>query len=222
MFEIIAKSQLFKGLNAGEIIHVFNMNYYQIKDYEAETIIAFSGAKCNYLYLLIDGCVRGEIIDSKGKTIVIEEIKAPDTFAEAFLFTTDSVLFVNVVACTNSKVLQILKPDFLKLIRNNQIIFENYLRIISDRFSLVTRKIRTLTLVSLSGKIANYFLEKEKYSTGKIFEIHMTHQQLADYFGVARPSLSRELSRLEKENILKIEKKEVKILDRQKLLELLN
>jgi CRP-like cAMP-binding protein len=221
MIETVSKSKLFKGINSGEIIHIFNTNHFQVKEFEPETIIAYSGAKCSYLYLLLSGAVRGEIIDNKGKTIVIDEIKPPDSFAEAFLFSTEGILHVNIVSTEKSKVLLMHKQDFLKLIRSNQMILENYLSMIADRFVLVTRKIKTLSLLSLSAKIANYFLEKEKYSKNGVIKLNFTHQQMADYFGVTRPALSRELNKLEKENVFSINRKEVKIIDRNKMIDLL-
>lgn len=41
----------------------------------------------------------------------------------------------------------------------------------------------------------------------------MSREQLADELAVARPSLSRELSRLQKEGVLRLEGKTVRVLD---------
>ena len=46
-----------------------------------------------------------------------------------------------------------------------------------------------------------------------IAPLPMSREQLADELAVARPSLSRELSRLQKEVVLRLEGKTVRVLD---------
>ena len=44
-----------------------------------------------------------------------------------------------------------------------------------------------------------------------------TQEELADYLGVARPSLSRALMRMQKEGMIEAGKNQIKIIDREKL-----
>lgn len=217
MYEILTKSKLFKGLGTAEIIHIFNLIHHQVKTYEPEQLIAYSGCKCDKLFMLIEGSVRGEMIDDNGKTIKVEDVNAPDTFAEAFLFADNSELLVNIIANENAKILIFAKADFLKLLNRNQIILENYLNVLSNRFVTVTDRMKTLSLKKLEGKLANYFLQMQKLSKSKKFKLQHTHQQLADYFGVARPSLSRTISKMIKEEIIIVDKKYVEIINRNAL-----
>lgn len=213
MYETLTKSKLFKGLSTAEIIHIFNLVHHQVKIFSPEEVIAYSGCKCDRLFMLIEGSVRGEMIDDNGKTIKVEDVFAPDTFAEAFLFAENPDLLVNIIANDNVKILIFHKQDFFKLLNNNKIILQNYLTVLSDRFVTVTDKMKTLSLKKLEGKIANYFLQIYKNQKKHKFKLNHTHQQLADYFGVARPSLSRTISSFVKQNILKVDKKNIEIID---------
>ncbi|MBN2776908.1 MAG: winged helix-turn-helix domain-containing protein, partial [Bacteroidales bacterium] len=100
-----------------------------------------------------------------------------------------------------------------KLLNNNKIILENYLTVLSNRFVTVTDKMKTLNLKKLEGKIANYFLQMHKTQKSHKLKLAHTHQQLADYFGVARPSLSRIIGSFTKQKILKVDRKNVEIID---------
>lgn len=222
MYETLTNSKLFEGLSKAEIIHIFNLIHHQVKTYQAEEIIAYSGCKCNKLFMLIEGSVRGEMIDDNGKTIKVEDVFAPDTFAEAFIFAENPELLVNIVANEASKILIINKDDFLKLLNSNKTILENYLTVLSNRFVIVTDKMKTLSLKKLEGKLANYFLQLEKTNKSVKFKLPHTHQQLADYFGVARPSLSRVISSFVKQEILNVDRKDVEIINKQSLLNILN
>ena len=52
-------------------------------------------------------------------------------------------------------------------------------------------------------------------------EVKQTQQQLADLFGVTRPSLARVFGEMQKEGMIKIEKKTITLLDKTKLNRLL-
>ena len=221
MYSKISSSSIFKGINSGEVVHILNQTHHQIKSFEPENIIAHSGDKCQNLYILIEGSIRGEIVDFNDKIIKIEDVYAPDTFTEAFLFATENNLLVDAIANTKVKVLIIYKEDLLKLFQTNKTILANYLNVVSDRFVTVTRKMKFLSLKTIKGKLANYFLLMLKKTNSKEFKLPKTQEKLADYFGVTRPSLSRELNNMKKEKIISFNNKRIKILDMQKLKELL-
>lgn len=214
MYSVLTKSRFFKGLSEGEIAHLLNLTHHQIKTYKPEELIAYSGDKCNKLYLLAEGSIRGEAVDFSGKTIKIEDVDAPDTFAEAFLFADENTLLVNIVANVNSKVLIIFKEDLLTLFQKNTKILENFLNITSNRFILVTKKLKFLSQKTIKGKLANYILSLSKKNKGNLtFKIDKTQEQLADYFGITRPSLARTLGEMKDTKLIRLNKKELTILD---------
>ena len=222
MYSKISESPIFRGINAGEVAHILNLVHHQIKTYEPETVIAYSGDECKNLYILIEGSVRGEAVDLKGKIIKIEDINAPDTFAEAFLFADENNLLVNIVTNTKTKILIIYKNDLLQLFKSNKKILENYLNIISNKFVIVTKKLKFLSLKTIKGKLANYILSLERKNKGKQqFLIDKTQDQLAEYFGVTRPSLARTIRKMKDEGLIEIHRKEIKILDKNYLVKIL-
>ena len=61
---------------------------------------------------------------------------------------------------------------------------------------------------------------EQAQDTTKPFYINRNQSELAEFFGVARPSLARSLSEMVQEGIISINKKEYKILDMNKMKEL--
>lgn len=47
-----------------------------------------------------------------------------------------------------------------------------------------------------------------------LVELHMNREQLADFLGVARPSLSRELMKMQKDGLIEVGRKSIRICDR--------
>ncbi len=158
----------------------------------------------------------------KAKQLKSKIFFAPDTFAEAFLFASENNLLVDVIANTETKVLVIYKEDLLELFQRNRQVLENYLNIVSNRFVTITNKMKFLTLKTIKGKLAVYLLARErKLQLNKNVQVHKTQEQLAEYIGVTRPALARELAAMADEGMIELLHKDVRILDKEKLMRLL-
>jgi len=217
MYSKISETPIFKGINPSHIIHILNITHHQIKTFEPEEIVAYSGDECNRLYILIEGSIRGEAIDYNERIIKIEDVFAPDTFAEAFLFADQNKLLINIVANTKTKILIIHKEDLLGLFQSNKKILENYLNIVSNRFVLVTKKLKFLSLRTIKAKLASHFIELSKKSKNNTIFLRKTQAELADYFGVTRPSLARTIKEMKDDGIIEVPGKMIKIINFNKL-----
>jgi CRP/FNR family transcriptional regulator, dissimilatory nitrate respiration regulator len=220
MLETLKRCYLFKGTTDAELEKFLNDNLYRIKSYEKEEYALYSNDTCNDLPLLITGTVRGEMSDLSGKMVKIEDITAPAVLASAFIFGPLNKYPVDVIANEPSKILFIPKDSLLKIFSTYPSILKNFLDDISNRAQFLTRKIRFLTFRTIREKLANYLLELSQRSNNEQFMLPMTQTKLADFFGVARPSLARTLSELVKEKIIEIERNTIKIIDKKKLMQI--
>ena len=88
---------------------------------------------------------------------------------------------------------------------------------ISNRSQFLSEKIKFLNFKTIKGKLAQFILQAEGGKSEIILE--MTQNDLADYFGVARPSVSRVIGELEQEGIIITKGKTLRILDKKGLSE---
>ena len=97
-------------------------------------------------------------------------------------------------------------------------ITQNMLEILSENNFKITRKLHIVSTASLRERIAIWLIDSadDKESV----ELRMNREQLADFLGVARPSLSRELMRMQSDGLIKVGKKEIEICKRTELEEL--
>lgn len=219
-FEEIHRCPVFKGLQSEEIQKLISQIHYQIKTFEKDEILVHGGDKVKHLLILLSGSVRGEMIDYSGKTVKIEDIAAPQPLASAFLFGQNNHFPVTVTANTNTTVLSIPVSEFLKLLQMNTQLLRNYLNNISTRAQFLSQKLHFLSFKTIKEKVAHYLLQQIGDHL-RSFELKSTQQQLAELFGVTRPALARVLSEMQAEQLIKIEKKTVTILDKQRLNKLL-
>jgi len=221
MFEKLIFCPLFVGLDAETIIGLLNTVQHQILYFKKNEMIAQSGDEITSQMVVLNGSVKGEMVDFTGKTIKIEDIASPRPLAPAFLFGNRNTFPVNIVANEEVKMLLIPKASFVHLMQMNESILENFLSLISNRAQFLSNKIRFLSFQTIKGKIAHYFLEAMKNSESENMLLDKSQSELAAYFGVARPSLSRAIREMDNEGYIEAKGKQIKILDKQKLSELL-
>lgn len=219
-FNLLNQCPVFKGIQESQTQHLLGQIHFQIKHYRKGDIVALAGEEVKYLYIVLTGSVKGEMIDYSGKTIKIEDIEAPKPLATAFLFGKENRFPVTVTANNHIKVLAVPVHEFLKLLQLDARILKNYLNSITTRTQFLTQKLHFLSFKTIKEKVAHFLLR----SAGDQFhsvELKNTQQQLADLFGVTRPSLARVFGVMQKDGLIKIERKTVTLLNRDGLNNLL-
>jgi len=215
-YSILLHSPLFNRLSSDDINKVFEKVPHRIRKFKAGSMIAQSGEPVTSLMLVLSGTVKGEMVDIAGRVIKIEEIPATGALASAFMFGNRNRFPVNVITVSETELLIIEKPYFLRLLKENDTILVNFLDMISNRSQFLSEKIKFLNFKTIEGKLAQFILQR----TGKdrkSFVLEMTQNDLADFFGVARPSVARALGEMEDEGLIEARGKNIRVLDPDKL-----
>lgn len=211
---------LFNSLSADELTQTLKKIIFQRKTFPKESLLAVQGEICNRLIIIISGNVKGEMTDPTGKNLKIEDITAPAAVASAFLFGKKSFFPVNIVSTSDVEIIQIPKPELMRLFQLNEKVLQNYLGMISSRAQFLSEKLRFHSFKSLKAKLAFYLLNESKGSI--TFKLKHPQSELAELFGVARPSIGRAFLHLQEEEIIDVHYREIKILNREALSELFN
>jgi CRP-like cAMP-binding protein len=218
-YSLLSESPPFKGLSTSDIETILSVLPHRIKKFQSGTLISQSGEPVNSLMIVISGVVKGEMVDYAGRIIKIEDIQAPGALASAFMFGARNRFPVNVITISDTELLVIDKSDFLKLLMNNDKILVNFLDMISNRSQFLSEKIKFLNFKTIKGKLAQYILKLTDDQKNEI-KLDRTQNDLADYFGVARPSIARVLKEMEEEGFIKVNGKKILIIDKRGLLDL--
>jgi CRP/FNR family transcriptional regulator, dissimilatory nitrate respiration regulator len=221
MHKNIENCILFKGLNSFQVEELLDSVSFREKKYSKNDIVVHSDDEVRDLLIIVDGSVRGEMVDFTGKTIKIEDIESPRMLAPAFLFGMNNRYPVDIVANEDSAILSISKDSFLKLLQTNKLVLTNYLNSISNRAQFLSNKIKFLSFQTIKGKIAHFLLQIRQKTGKEEFILPKSQNELAEMFGVARPSLTRAMREIHDDGIISAEGKEIKILDKNRLSALL-
>lgn len=211
---------MFRGISPFEMEGLLNDAQYQIKKYSKGDMVAFREDRCENLMIVLKGSVKGEMLDPSGKSIKIEDIMAPYPIASAFLFGQRNQFPVNVTANEEVEIFYLSKDSVIDLFQKNKVFLTNYLNSISNRSQFLANKLMFLNFKTIKGKLANYILKLAAPDKNEII-LPKSQAEMANFFGVTRPSFARSLKEMEQEGLITTNRREIKILNRAQLIKLL-
>ena len=212
MIEILKETVVFNGIDEESIKNILEKTKYEIKKYSPDESIAFRGDEVKGLYVILKGTLTTEMLTEEGNVIKIEELTQSDVIASAFVFGKKNSFPVDLNAKDEAEILFIERKEFLKILFSKEKILENFLNEVSNKTQLLTSKIwNSFNNKTIKKKFCDYVKKNQK---NNLFSIQNLGA-LAEYFGVERPSLSRVLSDLVKdEKLERIGRNKYKILDK--------
>lgn len=209
----ILQQGLFFGIKEEHIRQVLDTVQIRESLFHKGEILAMQDEPCNRLILLTRGSVTAEMTDPAGKIIKVEDIYAPNPLAILFLFGDNNRFPVQATAREEVEALVIPKQSVLKMLSMNEQLLKNYLDISAIYASRLSQKLHFMTFRTIRQKLALYFLRLAK-EQGDTILLDRTQESLAEYFGVTRPSLSRELKKMQEDKLISMTKKQVIIHNR--------
>lgn len=218
MYDILTRCPLFRGLEAADIKHILENSDVDVTSYRKDDVVARRDMAYSGLMIILEGSAIGRFTFPSGKTITIEAIESPELIAPAFLFGGYNRLPIDVVADSDLKILTIHRGSLFGLMQDNTILLSNFIDILSDRTNVWQKKIYALSFKSLKEKLASYLLD---HSTASDLVPVPDIRDIAEYFGATRSSLLSVAEGLQKKNILKLEKENIRILNRGALKDLI-
>ena len=182
--------------------------------------VARQGEEIKHLYLLVKGIVRTEMITQEGNSLEIEFIDAVRPLAPAFVFAQNNRFPVDVITIEECHFLLIPKEVWLSEMMSNETLLTNFLKLNSNMTVFLSQKLQMISIKSIKGKLSLFILENTTDKKNS-FTLKRNRTQLAEYFGVQRPSLARTMSELVDKGIISIDKREVTVLKRNELRKIL-
>ena len=208
---------LCSGMTGEQILQFMDLAPGTIKLYEKGSLVFQQGDKPERLFVLIKGkaCISRDTL--AGKRLLIATIDRPgDVFGEVYLFIEEPYE-VQAEAEERSVVLELPGTAFTagtaapaalgNLLKNN------LLRVFAGKAYTLSNRVRVLGCGSIREKIAQYLLQRHSDGPGGV----PSREQMAEYMNVARPSLSRELSRMQEEGIIELSGREITVKDQERL-----
>lgn len=213
---MIEENALFQGIEKAELERMLACSKSRLKKYQQGEMLFEQEDRPYYLYVLLKGRVALVRNLMSGRKNIFYEVEEGDIFGEQYFFSGDKMYWYGAEACTKAEILEIPMEYFTcfcnEACEHHKQLLQNMLNILSQKEWTTMQKMHILSPTSLKGRIAIWLLE-EADATG-VVKLKMNREALANYLGVARPSLSRTLMKLQEEEVIEVDKKEIRILNK--------
>lgn len=211
--------RLFKGITDEDRDKMYACAGARERKFKNGEYIFRQGDSTANLYLLLEGSVMLAKDFSSGKRSVLYTVHEGDVFGEMFGFSNETEFWYDAVASGSVRLMEIPWKFFYGFCSNachkHQDVLKNMLNIQADNNFVMVKKLYLLSGKTLRERIAMWVLDSARRTDS--FKASMNREELADYLGTTRPSLSRELMNMQEEGLIEVTRSDFTILNREGL-----
>jgi len=211
--QTLAKVPIFSGLTESELS--FLAQRAVTRNYSAGQSVFGEGEPCSGLYVVESGHVRIFKSSANGREQVLSIDGPGSSIAELPVFDGGSYP-ASVTAIDDATLLFVSKQDFQALCLAHPQVALKVLRVVGARLRRLVGIIEELSFTTVRHRLASFLLrlaqkEGKRSASGVEITLPTSNQELASHIGTVRELVSRNLSRLQAERMLKIDGRTVTI-----------
>lgn len=209
-YYFLAGTILFQGISPDNIPQLLECLGTEQRKFKKGSILFHTGDTIQSMGLVLSGSVTIENDDLWGNKSILDHIGTGEIFAETYACIPEEPLMVNVTAAETAEVLffhtdRLLKTCQSSCEHHSQLI-RNLLTVTAQKNLNLSRHILHTSSKYIRGRLLSYLSFQAGQQGTLQFTIPFNRQQLADYLNVDRSSLSKELSKMQKEGLLSVQK----------------
>ncbi|MDV7340524.1 Crp/Fnr family transcriptional regulator [Terasakiella sp. A23] len=173
-----------------------------------------TGSTCGAFLMVLDGCVRVQMIGETGREIVLYRVEDGQTciLTTACLLSGD---LYSAEAITESETTAIALPvaQFNELLNRSQVFRELVFASYGTRISNLVSLVEEVAFGRVDLRLAQFLLDRSDSQS----ILKKTHYELAVELGTAREVISRQLKEFERKGWITLSRGQVKITDKSGL-----
>lgn len=178
------------------------------KRFEKDTIIIDADSVNQHLLIINQGKIKVYSISPDGKEHIMYVLTDGDFYGARDLLTAKASE-VTVQAMEETQVCMIAKRDFQQLLAQFPGISLKIMEELCDRLEKMEALVRKISPRDVDSRIQTMLLElAHKYGRpnagGTLVELPMNREEMANYIGVARETVSRKLALLREEGVIQL------------------
>ena len=169
----------------------------EVKSLKRGEFLFREGELCTAVSIVVSGQVKISSMNYFGSEVIFNVLEKGEMFGNNLIFSDDPTYKGDVIALKDSVVVLIKKNNLESLLQSNKDFLLTYLNIQSNFGKKLNSTIKMLSFSSAEERFKFYLHENK----GEIS--YHTVTDLADILHLKRETLSRVLTKLEKENVIK-------------------
>ena len=207
-FARLAALPLFGGIS--DLTAVLEKTGARVQRYEKGAFLLRRGETAERMGVVLSGGVHIVREDFWGNRSLLASLAAGDIFAEAYAMPGSGAMRSDVVAVESCTVLLMDVERVLSRCTNSCAFHArltgNLFALLAEKNRILARKVDYLAQRTTRQRLLTYLSEQAQRAGSAEFTIPFNRQQLADFLSVERSAMSAELSRMQAEGLLEMER----------------
>lgn len=177
------------------------------KSFPKGGVVYRAGEAVQSLGLVLAGRASIENDDVWGNRSVLDSVGPGQVFAEAYSCVPGEPLMVSVVAAEPCEIMFLNTERFLRggqVCEGYHTVVRNLLAVTAEKNLRLSRRIFHTSSKTIRGRVLSYLSDQAAHHGSREFTIPFNRQQLADYLSVDRSALSNELSKMQRDGLLTV------------------
>ena len=166
------------------------------KPYPKNSTVVAAGDPADALYIVISGRLKVIMSDKEGKEVILAILNQGDFFGEMGLID-QAPRSATVVAIDSCELLTMTRADFTKCLQKNFDLTMNVILGLVKRLREADRKIGSLALMDVCGRVARLLMEMAETVDGQKVVTKLPKQQIAKMVGATREMVTRVMKEME-------------------------
>lgn len=179
----------------------------EVKTLKKNEILFREDEKCESVSIVVSGEVKISTTSFEGQELIYNVLHKNDVFGNNLIFSDDPFYKGDVIATKDSTIVVIKRNNLVLLLQSNKEFMISYLNAQSNFSKKLNSTIKLLSYSSAEERLRFYLFNQN----GKIE--FKSVSELAGILHLQRETLSRLLTKLEKENVIKRSLHQINLLD---------
>lgn len=177
-------------------------HYARLLQVARNTEVMHAGDATNDIYVVLTGTLKVQMSDQEGREVILSQLGHGDMFGEMGAID-DHPRSATVVTTQPCDLVVIPKEDFKRCLASNFDVALHIIRSLIKRLRDADRKIESLALVDVFGRVARLLIDMSEECDGRrVVTKHITRQDIAKTVGASREMVSRVMRDLQVQGLI--------------------
>ena len=207
--EVIKSVSIMKSVNGIESL--VSQGKIIIQKYAKGETLYNQGSLCSSLDIVVSGSLTAYSLTESGSSTIMFEFKKDSIIGANLLFATHNIYPLNIYCSSECRLIHIEKTA-VKILLHNYDFVMSYVKSLSQNSIGLNHKIAMFSRKTLRQNILEYLLQQSITQHSQTVKLPFSKKEFADYLGVQRPSLFREMKKMQLDGVISIDNRKITVL----------
>ena len=209
---------LFEDLQAGDLSKIAGLC--TVRAYEKHAQIMGEQDQTTDVFFILSGSVRISSFTEAGREVIFTEMSAGDIFGE-FSAVDRLPRSATVLALTDCVLARMPSAKFFETLKQHAEISTRLVELLVAKIRKMSERVFEVSALAVRERVRRELLRLAEDGTafrnGVVIRPAPTHYEIAARIGSHREAVTREFNRLEAENIVEVRRRQIRIVDIERL-----